>query len=271
MKHSDFDEVMIVNPSPPGFDPVPGDNDMMGFYGSPHGMGEYVDDDYDDYDGGEDYDLEDEADMHGYAEMDEEGPYGAYLAEPAGYASHPMPGYGWGAYDDLAAPMYVPMGHVPMQGMPMSGVGMAPLSAVPAYAAAPYGYAQPGFAPAPAYDYDEYSDYDEYDLDDYDDFVDADYDHADPDYDMVMEADADYDDYDYDDYDDVDEFAYDGYERERPPAFNPIVAAAANLKGWQGGGLAGYTRPETVNASCTGFKARPGRTVPLPDTLQPLW
>lgn len=66
------------------------------------------------------------------------------------------------------------------------------------------------------------------------------------------------------------EFAgYDGYTRDMPPAFNAGCPLPTNLNGYEG--FEGYTSPATVNPICDTMTSQPGTSPSTPETFKPLW
>lgn len=270
MRPQDYDEVMIVNPGPPGVETTYSEVDDMGYYGEPGGLG------YEYEDLGAEDDLGYDADGAWYGDEEAEG--GWDPASAYGYAEGPVFGYPEGAVHGFAIPSYVDgygLAYADPHGVdPWGGYGVAqPEGYGFAYAAPSFGYGVPLMAPhGLAYPYAPfgYADEDPGDLYGYDGYG-AYVDDLDPDLDGFDDGYA----YGGDLYglDEDDLYGYDdveGYVRDTAPPFNPVVTTATNL----GGGLGAYdayVRPRSVSPVCTGVTHPATPITALPETLTPLW
>lgn len=62
------------------------------------------------------------------------------------------------------------------------------------------------------------------------------------------------------------------YVREQEPTFNAGCPMPTNVQGYGATEpLEGYVRPDTVNATCTGFTPSPAADASIPETFKPLW
>jgi hypothetical protein len=231
-----YDEVMIVNPAPPGADPARGERIMMGYYGN-GGWGQ-------------------SADEYEYADA----PYQVSADEMAGLAGWGDP-YGCGCQHRMGHPAFAdPYG--------LAGwVGGAPWGFADPYGyAAPFGYGGPwGRADADpygqSYDLEGWGAYDDYADDPDGAFEDGEL-GDDPSLDE-LEA------YGWYGADDMDDYDMGAYVPDEPSPHNYTIPNG--VAGYGGDDLEGYVKPVDVSPTCQSFQPPPGPTGDLPDTLRPLW
>jgi hypothetical protein len=247
MRRNPLDEVLIVNPSPPGFDPNQGDRIMLGYHAGP-GFG-YVADGYGGF-------AADPYWAGGWA-----GPFGSWADEDPsmlGWAVGEAPGL----YRDEGSEL---------DGWADAGYG-------------PYGWYADGYDlpdEEELGDWEGYEDYDDWDdpdaLEDGCGYGGCGYGacgYADEEtYGWYADDEGAPGDMGDEELYAEGEFDVAGYVREEDRPFNPRVIVTSGVSGYDqvDPGLEGYVRPGTVNAICTQFTPQPGAPPDLPDTLRPLW
>jgi hypothetical protein len=236
MNHSHgFDEIMIVNPSEPGFSTNQGVRMMRFHYGEPPDMGYYAQP-------SEPYGYYAEPpDPYGYYAEPQE-PYGYYAEppDPYGYYAEPQEMSGWGEADmygeiEPGYGQYEPIGYFAEE-YPAMGYGEE-------YPSQPVGQYEPVGQYGQMPDMGGYGQYEPL-AEEYPG--------------MAYYAEPD----------------MSGYVREMAPTFNAGCPLPTNVAGYdEGEDLAGYVRPTTVNASCGEFTPSPYATSSgsVPEPFKPLW
>jgi hypothetical protein len=264
MKHSHgFDEIMIVNPSEPGFSTNQGVRLMRFHYGEPPDMGYYAQ----------------PPETYGYyAEPPETYGYYAEPAEPYGYYAQPPETYGYYAeppetYGYYAEPPE-PYGYYAQPPETYGNYAQPP--EMPGWGeAGMYGEIEPGYGQYepvgyfaeeyPAMGYGE--EYPSQSVGQYEPMGQ---------YGQMPEM-VGYGQYEplAEEYPGMAYYAepdMSGYVRETEPTFNAGCPLPTNVAGYdEGEDLAGYVRPTTVNPSCGQFISQPGPTPSVPETFRPLW
>jgi hypothetical protein len=229
-----FDEVMIVNPSTPGH----GVTHMrfhnapeFGYYAEPYEYGYYAEP--------SEYGYYAEPMEYGYGWAQAPPEYG-YFAEETPYGEADPYAGGWGEPTEFADWAGVGYGEVEPGYAEAEPVGYFAQES-PAYAEQPYeGWAGPE-------DLSEYAEVPEL----------VGWGEPEP---LAEDAPA---------------YAaqnFEGYVRDVPSPFNAGCPLPSNVSGFEEADpLAGYIKPETVNAACGAFIEQPGGTPSVPETFKPLW
>ncbi len=240
-----YDEVMIVNPGPPGDGSEEGARLMQFGYG-PYGLGYY-------------------ADPYGYYEA----PPGGYAAPPSGYAA-PYAGYE-APYGYYAEPQPGGWGSVPAQpggeleyaeddpfgywgaGYGDDGYGYGYGYGANQLEADPYAYAEP-YDPSGGYGW-----YAEDDMGE-DDFGEDEF------------GEGEFGEGEFAEDDPTAGYGYSGYVRGGQSPFNAGCPIPTNVAGFgEAETVEGYGPPPRVGATCDRFTAQGGGPAEAPETFRPLW